>query len=1617
MRTIYNKVKRAAMLALFGAALAPTMQAQDALHLFYKSKQHDVKVITEDTKVEFVKQPYLNAYWVGMSSDTIYLAASSGRSNGLGYVDYNVGYTLSTDSEWLLPRKGNSPQVLSDGIKNDYFIVFAAVNDSDQPRYGKVTVASERGGLSRDFVVMQQPYMLTLTSDHLREPYAEAVTEMDAVLAWNDTTYYAVVYPNRDVALVSHPDWMEMVYRMDGDKYCQFEDMMKAESPQSAGGAHETYVRFRFTENRTPENRTGEIVFEAHGQRAVIGVTQEGLTGSTALSSLKELQKCMHQALAVSTNHDDFSHMSVLHATDMLTEDMTMFNASSFFNYDYAHDNNAANYRRNVVNWETYYGLVKRANATIGLVEDIKDLIDNEDFVLGNALAYRAMSYLYLIQLFQDPTREAGVNKLLPGVPMLFSETEMAGMTAEEVGYFKGRNTVGEVFEQIESDITRAITLLQGLKRPTKDYIDMTVAQGIAARYYLLVQDWEKAATMANAARNSYRLMDGNTEVNGIRDGFMDITNEEWMWGFDHTEETMTMYASFFSHVSNLTDGYSGIGYTGRGVDARLYSQMSATDYRRNYWYRDANGYTESTAAASPNAIMWKYPYAMLKFGWKEDWTQDYIYMRAAEMLLIEAEAQMWMGNSDQAAGLLGELMSRRDPEWQQTGISLEDIYLQRRLELIGEGHAYFDLKRLNRGIDRNYEGSNHLENYKVAVGGADSAWVYKIPQRAINDKVTYNLTEEDNLWTVPVYLNEINYSNYYVGDTIFMSASAGRAYTYGRVEANVPWTVTTDADWLLARINESDIYDGAFSGEHTYENIFMVYATANETNEERVAHVTIDAGKNVKKTLTVVQHPYTLTFNESSFTNVGRYDGEPVDTFVIDGTWDWTTIYYNIFPNHGWEITSCPDWLTVEDFVHGSEKCSFDAILAEEDILAAGQPIVSTVVFVFEPNESAEARTAYITFEGHGQKIVGVFNQEGLSEETLLNSAKSLVKNLYAFNIAETDGHDDYGFPSLMLGMDSRGIDMVSISSNYNWYNMQLGYSDLNSNYRATAVYWNTLYKNINYANEVIRAYGERDDQSLFQFYLAQAYTLRAFNYFYLAQIYQQTYVGNEDELCVPLILDTNMDIANTKGLPRATVREVYNAILADLDTALGLLQQTEFVRPAKNFVSAEVVYGLRARVNMVRGEWQAAAEDAQHVIAAQGVSPYTKDEVARTTFADINHSSWVWGIDTEETDGVAIGVANWPSHIGSFNTGGYASMGTWRMVNKTLFESIPSSDVRKGWFLNENKTSANLSEEQAVYVSSYNMPAYTQVKFAPYAGLERTPFAQDIPLLRVEEMYLILAEAQAMSGNVDAALNTLNTFVSTYRDQEYNCTATTAEELQEAVWMQRRIELWGEGHSYFDLMRMKKGVDRRGAGFPRNFVYNIPAGDAALIYPIPDAAMNSNPMLIQNPVAELPSVVDDYVPFKFYGTGIYTSELFGGSWYQDMEISTTTADLYRLPDCIVSGYDLNFTWDEETGDVVVVNTTWETGYVHPEYGMLYATCRQTDYNAETRTFTFVIEYWVEAGAFGTYADTFVLLEQGASARRSNAESFADELPTLVDVKSIQEVNLLLKETDIIAK
>lgn len=465
----------------------------------------------------------------------------------------------------------------------------------------------------------------------------------------------------------------------------------------------------------------------------------------------------------------------------------------------------------------------------------------------------------------------------------------------------------------------------------------------------------------------------------------------------------------------------------------------------------------------------------------------------------------------------------------------------------------------------------------------------------------------------------------------------------------------------------------------------------------------------------------------------------------------------------------------------------------------------------------------------------------------------------------ANTSGyHFDFGYPFIMLDTDSRGIDLVGMDNGYNWFIYPMMMTDFSITHAFNSTYWSTLYNQIYTANIVAASIDPETEDATSKFYLAQALAIRAFDYFYLAQMYQQTYYGNEDQPCVPLILHTNSDEVAANGAPRSSVRDVYTQIMADLNDAVDLLRGTDVEREDRRYINLPVALGLRARVELVMHEWSAAEDDATEAISLTDATPLSISEASKPGFWDMTEKDWMWGISIAETDRVVTsGIVNWPSHMGSFNYG-YASVGAWRLISKTLYNQIGSSDARKGWFLNSSKTSSNLTDAQQKYITNTaKCPAYTQVKFAPYNDeLGTSTNANDIPLMRVEEMYLIQAEAMAMNGNPTGGAQALQNFISTYRDPNYTCTATTAETVQNAVWLQRRIELWGEGFSYYDLLRLKKGIDRRGAGFPADYVFNISDGDPILIYQIPNSEIQGNKQISSednNPSPTTPTPVTD--------------------------------------------------------------------------------------------------------------------------------------------------------------
>ena len=469
---------------------------------------------------------------------------------------------------------------------------------------------------------------------------------------------------------------------------------------------------------------------------------------------------------------------------------------------------------------------------------------------------------------------------------------------------------------------------------------------------------------------------------------------------------------------------------------------------------------------------------------------------------------------------------------------------------------------------------------------------------------------------------------------------------------------------------------------------------------------------------------------------------------------------------------------------------------------------------------------------------------------------------------------HYDFGYASTMMMMDASGQDEPSQVSGYNWYNKPLRFVDRTANSETTYFIWNQCYKNIKVANDVLKSVDLENLSDVAKSYVGQAYAMRAFEYFTLIQIYQFSYKGHEDAAGVPIVTEKTAE-AEANNNPRAAVKDVYKQIMDDLNTAIDYLTDS---RSAKSEINRQVAYGLRARVNLVMQNWSDAAADAKK--AAEGYTPLSKDAAAAPGFNDVSASNWIWGnIVDESNDIVQSGILNFPSMMCSFTGNGYSPTYACRMINSKLWKEIPSTDVRKGWWIDENLNSPIVNPKYVVhqedededgnvvkYLAVYNQTGdevaditepYTNVKFGAYKNQYGNELnACDIPLMRVEEMILIQAEATAMGGNVEEGKRILENFVRTYRDPSYTCNATTAEGVQDAVWFQRRVELWGEGFSFTDLLRLKKPLDRTGANYEVSVRFKLPAESPIFLYLIPEDEENHNEALVgnNNPVVAVP-------------------------------------------------------------------------------------------------------------------------------------------------------------------
>ena len=402
--------------------------------------------------------------------------------------------------------------------------------------------------------------------------------------------------------------------------------------------------------------------------------------------------------------------------------------------------------------WWYYYNIIGSANNIINAAADLQPS-DELNNVLGQAYTYRAWAHFNLVRFFAKAYM-IGNPSTDPGVPiMLATEPPYEGLS---------RNTVQEVYNQIELDLTTAITYFEGAtSRNDLSHLNIDVARGIAARVYLTTGDWANAASYANAAREDYPLMSESE----YKSGFNSISNPEWMWGSKMIQDQTAYYWSYFYYTSNNFNGSQNRSNP-KFMNHNLYNQMSETDYRRDLiladcpstfddWdagenagrYASEEEYDEAVAeyrvivdnSSNHNMV----PYQHIKLSQADGPTispMDVLHMRAAEMYLIEAEALARQGSNTAAQDVLFDLVSARDAGYEKstnTGQALVDeILLQRRFELFLEGHRWFDMLRNDEELDLEGSGANpdlYLDGFHQDKPSLNNMWMFRIPQRELD--------------------------------------------------------------------------------------------------------------------------------------------------------------------------------------------------------------------------------------------------------------------------------------------------------------------------------------------------------------------------------------------------------------------------------------------------------------------------------------------------------------------------------------------------------------------------------------------------------------------------------------------------------------------------------------------------------------------------------------------------------------------------------------------------------------------------------------------------------------------------------------------------------------------
>ncbi|GHV55557.1 membrane protein [Bacteroidia bacterium] len=353
--------------------------------------------------------------------------------------------------------------------------------------------------------------------------------------------------------------------------------------------------------------------------------------------------------------------------------------------------------------WRYYYTLIKGANKIFDTLDGDAQIPENDiaKSYYGQAKIIRASSYFYLVNLYQHPYSD---RKDASGVPVYRTQKELEP---------HAQSSVREVYNLIITDLEDAIVALENFDRGAdKLKADKYVANGFLAYTYLMRGedgDCAKAAEAAGKVIDSgkFPLMTAEEIINS---GFRSVNTGSWLWGVNMTIENTQGSMHFWGNMDYFSYGYCFRGAI-RVIDADLYESIPDSDIRKQQFGNPASG----NAGEAPLAAFCKFYDAQRIPGGDRVYTNDLLYMRSEEMVLIKSEALARLGNTAASSKSLKPLISLRDQiaaahlENLNNDELLETIWFNWRTELWGEGKTYLAMKRYKKTMHRSSQPKNHI--------------------------------------------------------------------------------------------------------------------------------------------------------------------------------------------------------------------------------------------------------------------------------------------------------------------------------------------------------------------------------------------------------------------------------------------------------------------------------------------------------------------------------------------------------------------------------------------------------------------------------------------------------------------------------------------------------------------------------------------------------------------------------------------------------------------------------------------------------------------------------------------------------------------------------------------